>query len=348
MSGSSNINIDSSTFQENHSTGSGSAFYFLGTEYNKIEDCTFSSNLAVGGHLIMLLFADTDIQRSTFRDNIADIESAGVFIAFSEVTIKNSEFITETLPNGMTLEEASKSSKNDGLYISISNSANVTITHSTFKNGYAQNGGYIYLSGVSDLAFDTCIFDTAQVLYDGGAIYAPVFKTLNIQNSTFKSIHALRDGTVFYLNSGQTSIKSVNITLGHQTSAIYLSNGEFTATNLKVMLMENVSQTQLKDAYGGVIYASNMKSLHLEYSEFSNISNVYNGGVIYLSRSASYITKGVVYPTHTIISWTFASNLAVKGGALYINNIDYLQIKGNYILRTREIRLDYSQINFWA
>ena len=328
LTGNSRIAMTSSTFSSNNAAGQGSALYLLGTGSNTIRDWSFISNSAINGNTLMFLFANTLITNITVKDNSAGIDSSGIFTTFSEIQIASSTFKTETFPNGATtLLEASNDSNNMGLFISISAGATVTITGTSFENGYADSGGFIYMSGNSYLSITGSTFSTSSVGNDGGAIYASGFKTISISSCSFTSTSAQRDGSVIYLNSGTSTISSSNFTVEPGLAPIYTSGGNFTGTNL-ILNNGNISNTKYdQDVLGGGIYASNSENFQIAASTFNNLNYGGKGGAIYLTATTSMKESSIpVQPVYTITSSTFNSNSAMYGGAIYADNVDYAQI----------------------
>lgn len=328
LTGTSEANIENSTFYENLSEDQASVFYFLGTANNVITNCEFYSNEAWGGNTMMFLFANTVLTNITLYDNIVYADSTGIFITFSEITIADSLFKTQNLPFGASsLEQASLSAFNLGCFVSISAGCTVNIRDSNFQNGYGVSGGHLYISGNSEVTINGCNFGSTFVTSDGGAIYASGFKTLQILDSTFADHTAKRDGADLYLSSGSTTISNCNFTALPNPSSILVSSGNFTASNLK---MENsqTSNTVINEGYlGGAIYAENTESFSLTDSEFSNFNYAEQGGAIFLSFLSALKGSAIPsMPTFVVSSCTFTSNSAVKGGAIYVDNVDYAQI----------------------
>ena len=221
----------------------------------------FSSNVARKGNTILLLYADTTFTSVTVNDNTASAESSGIFISFSTVTIASSTFKTDTLPGSVaTLKDASLANSNSGLFISISAGATVTVTGSSFKNGYGVSGGFVYMAGNSKLTFTTCTFDSSYVNTDGGAIYASGFDEIVISGSSFTSSSALKDGSVLYLSSGKTTISNTVLTVTPNPSAIYLVGGTFKGTSVTIANSQTTNTVIQENVNGGGIFASNMDS----------------------------------------------------------------------------------------
>lgn len=153
--------------------------YLLGTQESSITSSTFQGNDATEGNTITLLFADALISNIVIKDNTAMIQSTGIFITFSKVTVSDSTFRTDAYPNGAkTAKEVLFDKSLTGGFTCISAGSTVTFTRCSFVNGYAISGGSVYLSGNSAVTFESCIFINSYASYTGGAIYASDFKSL--------------------------------------------------------------------------------------------------------------------------------------------------------------------------
>ena len=325
FSGSSKVSINMSTFANNTSKKQGSVLYFLGTDSSTITDSSFINNTAIDGNTIMLLFANTEFSNIIFIDNYSNNDGAGLFITFSEVSIVSSKFSTEKYgSSSLNLLEVAKSTKNFGLFLSISAGAEVTVTSTTFSDGYAQSGGFIYISGNSILNIADCSFSNSIVQNEGGAIYASGFKYLGITNSNF-STNTASKGKMIYLSSGSTNITSTNFTISANPTAITIISGEFSASQIVVKNTDTNSTNYNGDYYGGAIYATNMLSFTLTDSTFANINYAEKGGAVYLTMVKALLETNLTEPRYWISSWNFTSNSALYGGAVYINNIDYVK-----------------------
>lgn len=133
-------------------TNSGSALYVVGTSSSSVSNSLFAFNTAFEGDTISLLFTPTTLTGIVLTNNKAYAESTGIFINFSVVLIQNWLFNTTVFPNQETsLKNAAVNSNLFGCFISISAGAIVTIENSTFQNGYAIFGGFIYIAGNSQI-----------------------------------------------------------------------------------------------------------------------------------------------------------------------------------------------------
>ena len=171
-----------------------------------------------------------------------------------------------------------------------------------FQNGYANNGGFLYISGNSEIVIENCIFNQSIARNEGGAIYAPIFKTLKIYNSSFIGINAKYNGAVLSLNFGTALIQSCNFTTNVDPSIIYLSNGNFIGWNLRMISKLNF-RVNLNSIYGGAISAFNVNTFSLKSSIFDNFHTSAVGGAVYISMTTLAKSIGILKtPTHTITS----------------------------------------------
>lgn len=74
----------------------------------------------------------------------------------------------------------------------------ITIEECTFTNGISEQGGAIYLSGLSSLYLSKSSFSKNYAKYSGGAIYASSFKDFNVVDTVFDSNYASERGSEIY------------------------------------------------------------------------------------------------------------------------------------------------------
>jgi predicted outer membrane repeat protein len=183
------------------------------------------------------------------------------------------------------------------------------------------------VSGDSNVTISSCTFSEGYASSDGGAIFAFGYSSLTITDSTFTSHTAIRYGSDLYLGSGITTITGSNFTITPNPSSIYVSGGKFTASNINVINSDTSNTAIASGIAGGAIYATNTDVFSIISSTFSNINFAELGGAIYMIYLASL--KGDSVPDtarFSIASTTFTNNVAVKGGAIYVENVDYAQI----------------------
>ena len=159
------------------------------------------------------MFAPTIISNVSVYNNIAYTQTTGIFIAFSDVIISNSNFNTTILPDAKyesSITDAAWDYSLYGWFISISSGSNVEISDSKFENGYGSNGGFIFVSGTSYIDITNSTFSKGHVSSKGGAIYGFGHKSINITNWKFFENFANSDGNDLYLDSGTSYIHLIN------------------------------------------------------------------------------------------------------------------------------------------
>ena len=88
------------------------------------------------------------IEQTTFLNNYAVLYSKNVFVSFSNLQIKKSnfKFTNEANPLSKVNNEETL-----GSFFFISLGVEISIDGSTFLNGISESGGAIYISGLSSL-----------------------------------------------------------------------------------------------------------------------------------------------------------------------------------------------------
>ena len=161
---------------------------------------------------------------------------------------------------------------------------------------------------------------------NGGAIYASNFNHVIISDTSFSSCASGSDGSVFYFNSGITSVSSSSFTLIYSPSAIYLLGGTFTGSQITMTNSDTSNNEINSNYYGSGMYVSNMNYFSLSCSSFTSLNYSGYGGAIYISDTLILRTSYTTSPIYTLTSCTFISNSAYFGGALYIDYTKYTSI----------------------
>ena len=316
--------INNSKFSYNSADKTSSVIYFLGANPSSISNSEFTNNISKIGYTIALLFADMDFINITMKDNIANSDTSGIFITFSNVTINSSQFNTTLFPNGASNSfDASSSSNLLGGFISVSTGVAVNISSTNFLNGYASNGGAIYISGNSIAILSNWSFISWASGSYGGAIYASGFSSLEVTNCNFGNNNCKIQGWDLYLNYGKTILITEVVFLVNLYQSVYIYGGYITVFQISITNID--SSSKIKDAkiYGTGIYATNMNSFSLASSNFTNINYGGNGGAIYLSDTTKTRKSIPDSASCTISSCYFVGNSGYNGGAIFIENIDY-------------------------
>lgn len=353
---SSYIEITDSTFSNNLAHETGSVIYALGTGQNTISDSTFSNNEAYEGNTFSFLFANSDLDNVTVKDNIAYAESAGAFMTFSTVSITDSTFTTTTYPDGVTdIEQAvDEYGFTSGFFMSVSAGSTLTVTASDFSNGYAASGGILYVSGNSDVTITDTQMTSGYSQVNGGAVYAASFKSLIISGCTLTSNVAYSTGSILYLSSGTTTISSSTLSAAPNYNAVNVQGGNFTGSSLTFTNADSSSSSIQENVQGGAIFISNTDSFSLSSCTFDTMDWAYQGGAVYMTMSST--SKGTEIPSSpsmTISSSNFTNNGATYGGALYVSGVDYVQVsdcefEGNSAVQFEDLGGDGGAIYYSA
>ena len=176
---------DNQNSAEKYST---SVIYALGTkDNNTIISCTFTKNKS--SKTMSFAFANLVMAGSTFSDNIAVSETAGLFITHSTVIITNCHFDNNRYLSGFSVNFPTYGSTQvTGGFLFISVGAFVAVRNCTFKYGYALNGGAIYVSGNTRLLIENSNFLNNAAETSGGDIYLANYNTVNITNVEFSDM----------------------------------------------------------------------------------------------------------------------------------------------------------------
>ena len=330
--GNTRIWITKSDFSNNHAEMTSSTLFFLGTGISSISDTNFYFNNA-GSNTVSLMFAETYIDNIKVYDNVVYDQTAGFFIAFSSIQIKNSKFYFTQYPNEYTSNSMSAFYFSlVGWFISISSGSFVTIEYSSFENGYGANGGSIYLSGTSNLTLTSWTFTNGYVIKRGGAIYAFGFASVIISQWNFMNNFSEGDSSDWYLDSGTTYISSSTFSIYPGPSSIYVSSGNFSGYDLQFTNLHPEFSSIYESTNGAAIFSENMEKFSIQSSKFTSLNFANAGGAIYLAVNTKTRNTGLTIPIFVISSWTFKNNTSKNGGAIYFDNVDYASVISSIFL----------------
>ena len=292
---SSTVQLTSSTFTGNKAHDTSSAIYALGTGINTITDCTFSENVALVGNTISFLFADTTAQNITMQNNECSADSCNIFVSFSTVSIVESTMTTTTYPGGQTslLDALNSYNQASGYFVSISAGSTITITDTDFSNGFASNGGLVYMSGNSAMTISGSRFTRGYADLNGGGIYASSFKTLSITNCNFIDNMAYNGGSAIFLSSGTVTFQSSNITATPNYNAVYIVGGSYTSDDVKYSTGTQLQIDNEDQILGAAIYSSNPESFSITKNTFTELKYAYQGGAVYLTMTSAERASGI-------------------------------------------------------
>jgi len=103
-------------------------------------------------------------------------------MSMSEITIDNTRFVDN---NYVVADRASSDRETQGNFLHIVLGVTLTVKRSYFSSGLAQQGGAVYLQGLSEVSFESCRFIDNYATNFGGAIFANGYSYLSITTSTF-------------------------------------------------------------------------------------------------------------------------------------------------------------------
>ena len=86
----------------------------------------------------------------------------------------------------------------------------------------------------------------------------------------------------------------------------------------------NTSNTAKTTTNGGGIYTKKSDSFRLQSSTFTSINYAEYGGAVYIDSERKSSTPTTA--THSFVNVTFTGNNAYCGGALYINEVNFVTI----------------------
>ncbi|TNV74984.1 hypothetical protein FGO68_gene9839 [Halteria grandinella] len=288
FTGESYFQISRSTFSKNRAELKNSigSIIQLGKESN-ITDCIISENKAYlsGGqsseHFGRLLesvsnFAPFAIISTQFFDNEAIQGTSNLyFFDVKNALIENCDFSNKDLP------VKNQPTKKLGDFVQIISNSQINIQDSQFTNGYAANGGAIYIQGEATIDIKRTKFVLNNAYKSGGAIFADSFLSLKLSdNIVFTNNYAyFGEGDSLYLyNSflGRLILSSVTF-----ISRSFESNFIF-ARDLKMLSMEDIQAsidlfTKPSFSKAAGIFLINVYSLNIQRSRFINIQGTKNG-----------------------------------------------------------------------
>ncbi|TNV74908.1 hypothetical protein FGO68_gene4785 [Halteria grandinella] len=362
----SGITIEASRFSQNRAIRNGvfkisgdSFFNFIQLEFNEnsaylknsvgqviqlggassINGCYFESNQAYfeyfdkiqtaasnSGKLIEFITNDAriDIYDSQFIQNKAVVGTSNLYILDSlDVNIANSKFEGSA--------KTFNSTKIFGDFLQISSTSQVTIASSSFKKGYAQIGGAIFVLGNAKLKIESSSFIENVAIEQGGVLFADSFMSISISNScNFNNNRGIKNGgDVFYIyNSlnGQVFITdTLLLSLNIESNFIYASDIQsLTISSIKAEV-QNFTKSNVTKHSG--LYLRNIAQLKVVKSAFSGIigSNQLGGGAVILEYS-SEVQDGQIEIRDCIFENSHAS---YKGGGLSLNDVKSLIIQNS-------------------
>jgi hypothetical protein len=212
-------------------------------------------------------------------DNESVYHSNAIFAAFANIKIDLSTFNNNNYGTHSSKDEAVNFSLLTGSFLSISITSVLTISNSTFTNGYGESGGCIYLSGNSNLTLSNITFTNCEASAQGGAIYVSNHQLVSIEDCIFDNNQAYSGGNDIYGSSGYITILSSIFFLTNSKSSIQTSYESLTGEFLAFITLTQDDNFE-SATYGGAIYSLNDNLVSIKSSTFENITHTKSGGAI--------------------------------------------------------------------
>lgn len=319
-----NSNFENNSLLNNTTNAMGGGILSDNSDLTVI-NCNFIENSAhIGGAIGS--YGNTprlNVTDSNFIRNNASYRGGAIYIYNRTAYINNSKFISNTaLSNagGAIYNQLNSSNLNIDNSIFDSNTAatnggslalyngKTNINNSIFTNGASNNGGLIYIQGITNVV--TIInskFSNSKSNTNGGAI-SILQGTLNIQNSEFSNNRADSTGGAIRVQDSNTwSSFSLNSSKFNNNSAgaggaIAIVSGNYTSSTIINSEFTNNKAFN----HGGAVYSVSINS-NISNSTFIN-NNAEYGGAVWNSKNLAINTSKIF------------NNSAQFGGAIY--NVD--------------------------
>ncbi|KRX02998.1 Pectin lyase fold/virulence factor [Pseudocohnilembus persalinus] len=323
---SNNIEIQNVNFYNNTSLyKDGGALTIEGCDTVQLSDLEFQYNFGKkGGAVAIIVSKNIQAQNIEFYNNEALSLGGGIYL----LEAQNFEFYNVTINNCLSVQAGG------GLYLNYcqdGNFQNMQINDNICTEG---NGGAIYLiDQCNNINLDEIEIKNNRVYGNNGAgIYSSFNQKLIIKNTKIESNFGAEYGGGIYCDkSDSLYIQDVlfdNMII-EDDNYQQLKGGAIFISQLNFFKSESVIYKNNQVLFqGGAIYFNDVQEIEFKNTEFTNnkaLSDNYNdqllyGGAIYCQTSQKMI----------ITNTNFVNNYAYsKGGAIYIEDIQNLEIKQN-------------------
>ena len=279
-----------------------------------VHDSLFHNNTGVcGGTMSVFQNSSARIYNSEFSRNSATQFGGVLVVGLASVVIHNCSF------NNSYAEQ--------GGVIKVGYSV-VNISHSTFMENEARStGGVLRLDQSSQLHVQSCLFFKNQA-YAGGVLADKTAALLTFVDSVFSLNIAIGAGGVMFAIQSQIRFQGAcNLSENYANSggAIYLSKTEANVYN-ELIVTSNVANY----AGGGIyLYRSNLNCQHSSTLTISgNDANINGGGIHAINSLITLYCDGSSNNEQAFLE--FYENMAPKGGGICLES--YSQI---YIFKTQ-------------
>lgn len=206
----------------------------------------------------------------------------------------------------------------------LSTGSTITITGSTFSNGYAEYGGAIYILGSADVSIQTSNF-TSNTAQQGGAIHATTYNSFTISNNCYFTSNNANSkvGECIYITNAFEAFSVANSYFTVTNNAIYLKRTQ--ATISSCTFTGTAPTVNELDEYAGGIEFEEVPSGKITSSTFTSLKG--KGGAFKISSNAYFkqqekVDNPTTYVSYTITDSTITNCESVThGGGIYVDTI---------------------------
>ena len=204
----------------------------------------------------------------------------------------------------------------------ICSQATITLNNITFENNYAEFGGAVYVSNISQII--DCHFDNNNAIYGGAINYDD---TLTAINSEFKNSNKTTFSMVYSNAESELNIERCRFldSAAKYATAIYAQNN----VTIRNSIFRNLNANET----GGAVALKDLRKATLENCTFTDTRAEKNGGALFIdinkdSSNQSYVK---ISDSAFINSYgDFGGALVQLGGNLEISNSEFINNKALY------------------
>ena len=299
--------IAENLFQDNSANDAGGALYAAENNTLILAENLFQDNSAIdsGGALLVVRENTLILTKNVFQNNLAGF--GGVFY------MRTNNTLTFT---GNTFQSNSANIESGGaLFVETHNFLN--LKGNTFQNHSANiSGGVLHASTNNTLTLTGNIFQYSSALI-GGALTISTYNILTLLKNTFQNHSAIESGGVLHVHTNNTLTLTGNTFQNNSA----LAGGALTIDTYNILtLLENTFQNNFADDGGGIVARRNNILTITQCMFQSNSANSVGGAL-----AADYM-----YTTLVLKNNTFQNNLAIAGGALFVESSNILVTENTF------------------
>jgi predicted outer membrane repeat protein len=285
-----------------------------------------------GAKGLEILSSDANIKfiKSIFVDNEADMVTPNLYLNRA----LNIEIIDSSFSNIDSVDSSKHQTKLKGHFISIIAESKVRITNSYFRNGFARQGGALYLLGDSSVSVLNSKFIDNFALKTGAAIYAESFSSIMIaQGCEFTSNIALNESgdaitaknsleSLQIFDSRFYSTKFSNFIEVSDIQDVIIERSSFITSPTAKMSSTNLKKQSLPG-----LYLNEITRLFIRESVFKNLKSFTDqalGGALRIIQSEENKSSQNKF---LITGSLFQNCTSTAGGAVAMINLGNAQIE---------------------